>query len=79
MKHPSLLLPRSLKRKFARRELVPMDTRTKQHVKHALIVAKASVLLVLAQRQEHKDIKKYWWSWLNFTYDYYRLVTNQDA
>lgn len=77
MKHPFILLPRSLKRKVARRELIPMNTRTKLHVKHALIVAKASVLLMLAYKEGHKDTEKMFNNWGSFTYDYYCLVTKQ--
>jgi hypothetical protein len=79
MKHPSLLLPRSLKRKFARRELVPMDTRTKKQMRHALIVARASILLMLAYKEQHKDTERLYRSWVNFTYDYYCLVTTQET
>ena len=79
MKHPSLLLPRSLKRKMARRELVPMDTRTKKQMRHALIIARASILLVLAINIRHEAKDQFFNNWVNFTYDYYCLVTTQET
>jgi hypothetical protein len=79
MKHPSILLPRSLKRKMARRELVPMNTRTKKQMRHALIVARASILLVLAINEGHEYAEKFFNNWVNFTHDYYCLVTRQET
>jgi hypothetical protein len=77
MKHPSLALPRSFKRKIARRELIPMDTRQKLLAKHALIVAKASVLLILAEREGHKDLAQFHCNWVNYTHSFYCLTVNR--